>query len=78
MIRPMTANTENLKARDAIKRKSFGNAGNRNRQTHCRGTLIDWTEVIMKARYEIRRRYIVKRTLSNYAKVKGKVAGDSV
>ena len=67
MIRQMTANTENLKARDAIKRKRVGNARNRIHQTHCRATLIRPSKLIIKSKDSIRRRAIVNRNLSNYA-----------
>ena len=62
----MTANTGNIKARDAIKRKSVGNAQNRTRQTYRRATLICPTKVIIKSRDAIRRRATGKRTISNY------------
>ena len=46
LIRPMTANTENKRVRDAIKRKRVGNSRNRTRQTHRLATLIFTTKVI--------------------------------
>ena len=67
LIRPMTANTENIRARDAIKRKSFRNARNRTRHNHCQATLIRLTKVTIDVRDPIKRRPIEKRTLSNYA-----------
>ena len=67
MISPMTANTENLKAKDPIKIKIIRNARNRTRQTHPRATMIRPTKVIIKARDYLRRRAIRKGTLSNYS-----------
>ena len=63
----MTENKENLKARDAIRRKIIGNAQNRTCQNHCRATLTSLTKVIIKARYTIKIRAIEKGNLSNYA-----------
>ena len=67
MIFPMTANTENLKANDTIKRKSIVNARNRTCQNHRQENLIFPTKVIVKARDEIKIRATGKGTLSNYA-----------
>ena len=57
----MTANTENPKARDAIKIKSVRNASNKTRHTHCQATLIRLTKVIIRARDAIRRTATGKR-----------------
>ena len=62
MIHLMTANISNLKPRDATKNKSIVNARNRTYQTHCRATLIHPKKVIIKARDEIRRRALGKKT----------------
>ena len=48
----MTANTENLRARYAIKRKSVKNTKKRTRQTHYQATLIRTTKVSINIRYK--------------------------
>ena len=69
LIRLITANIENQKTKDAIKRKIIRNATNRTRQTHCRATQICLMKAVIKARDAINSKYIGKRnrTLLNYA-----------
>ena len=68
LIRPMTANIENPKSRNAIKIKSVGNTQKRTRQTHRQTVLICPTKATIDARYAKTRRAIGKIILSNYAR----------
>ena len=63
LIRRMTANTDNPKARNVIERKSFGNARIRTRHIHRQVNMIIPMKVTTNVRYTIRRRAIRKRTL---------------
>ena len=69
LIWMMTSDTENLKARNTIKRKSVGNLQNRTCQTHRQATIIHPTRVTINVRNSIIRIAIGKRNggLSNYA-----------
>ena len=67
LIFPMTENTANLRARDAIKIKIVGNSGNRNRNTRSQENLISPKKVTIDVRDSIKRRATGKRTPSNYA-----------
>ena len=58
----MTANTENIKAREAIKRKSIRNEQNRTFQTHHISNLIFPMTAIIKARNTIKNKKYQKRT----------------
>ena len=67
LIRLMTANIENPKARNAIKRKIFGNKRDRTSQTHCQAIMVFPTTVTIDKRDSQIRIVIGKRILSNYA-----------
>ena len=69
MILLMTANIEHIKARNAKEIKGVRNAQNRTCQTHRLVNLIRPTEVTINVRDTIRRRAIIKRTLSNHAQI---------
>ena len=55
MVCIITANTENIKATDAIKRKIVRNAQNNNCQTHLQATMIRLKKVIVKARHGVKK-----------------------
>ena len=74
----MTENTTNIKARDAIQRKSIRNSRNRTCQTHRRETLISLKKVIIKARDTLIRRAIVWVPYQIMCEVNGEVADESV